>query len=92
VVKVTARTAEKTVTKSGFAGTDTIAAPHAFQHASRPKWIEITRQLNSSSNADLLCRAGWNPAAAVEIKKMMVAGQAKVDWRQRSGPVFGRYS
>ena len=68
------------------------ARVHAFQHASGPKWIEITRQLNSSSNADLLCRAGWNPMAAVEIKKMMAAGRAKVDRRQRSGPVFGRYS
>jgi hypothetical protein len=80
VVTVTARVAEKSTTKTGFAGTHTLAAPHSFQHMAGPKAIEITRQLNATSSADLLCRAGHPYPLAIEIARQMKAGIGNFDY------------
>jgi hypothetical protein len=84
-ITVTARLAEKVTTKTGFAGTHVLAAPHSFQHMSGPRAIEITRQLNATSSADLLSRGGWPGPVAVEIARQIHVGVGNVEALRQCG-------
>jgi len=85
VVKVVARLAEKTTTKTGFAGSHVLAASHQFQHMSSTPAIEITRQLNATSNADFLSRSGIPGPVAIEIARQMHVGQGNVESLRQCG-------
>jgi hypothetical protein len=84
-VTVTARLAEKVTTKTGFAGSHVLAAPHSFQHMSGPRASEITRQLNATSSADLLSRGGWPGPVAIEIARQMHSGIGNVEYLRGMG-------
>ena len=47
--------------------------------------IEITRQLNATSNSDLLSRSGISGPVAIEIARQMHVGQGNVESLRQCG-------